>query len=188
MPVVMALLVGGYWLFVKSKTKQAMAGLGPAMHAHFMRSGFRYPDLPPEPVEAHVQKALFEANAPPPADGNRIIHYVRSFHGMPILFEQAYRRLENGNSISASWSTRLDAPPRIPFQVANKSLSGMGKAVREAFSNMTRNWQPRFPQPVTGTSLASTHMTRTVTICFACVYAGMFVLAAVARAVLPSFM
>ena len=24
----------------------------------------------------------------------------------------------------------------------------MGKAVREVFSNMTRNWEPRFPHPV----------------------------------------
>ena len=40
---------------------------------------------------------------------------------------------------------------------------------------------------LTGTSRASTHMTRTVVVCFACVYGGMFVLAAVARVALASF-
>jgi hypothetical protein len=147
-PLVIFLFVGGYWFYVQSKSKQAMAALGPAMHAYFLKSGFRYPDLPPEPVEAHVHKAMTEANAPPPADGNRVIQYVRNFHGMPILFEQAYLRTETGNSISASWSTALRAPPRIPFHIADRSLSSMGKAVREAFSNMTRTWEPRFPQPV----------------------------------------
>ncbi len=36
----------------------------------------------------------------------------------------------------------------MPFQIADRSLSSVGKAVREAFSNMTRNWSARFPHQV----------------------------------------
>ncbi|MDB4944111.1 MAG: hypothetical protein JWP97_3645 [Labilithrix sp.] len=147
LPIVTMLAVGGYWFYVQSKTKKAMAGMGPAMHDYFTKSGFRYPDMAPEPVEAHTQRAIAEMQAPP-TPGEKIVQYVRNFHGVAILFKQAYTRTENGNAISVSWSTPLRQPPRVPFQVADRSLSSVGKAVREAFSNMTRNWSARFPHQV----------------------------------------
>ena len=94
-PLVMLAAFFGYAVYVKSKSKKAMEGLGPAMHAYFAKSGFRYPDMPPEPVEMHAQRAMAEAHAPPATGGNRIIQYVRNFHGLPILFKQAYTRIEN---------------------------------------------------------------------------------------------
>ena len=147
LPLLIMAAFFGYTLYVKSKSKQAVAGMGPAMHAYFAKSGFRYTDLPPEPVEAHVAKAMYEAQAPPVA-GDRIIQYVRNFHGLPILFKQTYATTPKGSSVSASWSTSLTTRPRVPFHIADRSLWSVGKELREVFSNMTRAWSPRFPHPV----------------------------------------
>jgi hypothetical protein len=146
-PVIMLVFFGGYMLWMKNRTQTAMAGLGPAMHAFFAKTGFRYAHIPPEPIEAHVHTAMQEANDYNVA--NRVIHYVRNFHGVPIHFRQAYQYSGNTYSISCSWSASLAAPVRIPFQIADRSLSSMGKAVREAFSNTTRVWNPKFPHAVT---------------------------------------
>ena len=146
-PILMIAAFIGYYVFVQSKQKKAMALMPAAFREFLMRSGYRYPDMPPEPVETHIQRAVAEMNAPHQA-GDKVIQYVRHFHGMPILWKQEYHRLENGASASASWSTALRQPPRVPFHIADRTLSSMGKAVREAFSNTTRNWSPRFPQPV----------------------------------------
>ena len=145
-PLFMLLAFGGYALFVMNRTKKAVAGLGPAMHSFFTRTGFRYAHLPPEPIEAHVQQAMMEAQDRSAHD--RITQYVRNFHGLPIHFKQAYVSTSEGFSVSASWSAPLQRPPRVPFQIADRSLSSVGKAVKEAFSNTTRRWEPRFPQPV----------------------------------------
>lgn len=146
-PLVIMAIMGAYFFYVQSKSRKAIAGMGPAMHDYFMKSGFRYPDMPAEPVDLHVQRAMAEANAPRQV-GDKVIQYVRNFHGIFVLFKQTYRSTDKGYSMSVSWSTQLTQPPRIPFQIADKSLSSVGKAVREAFSNMTRNWEPRFPTPV----------------------------------------
>lgn len=145
-PLIMLAAFGGYAFWMMNKRKAALANAGPAMHDFFARTGFRYAHLPPEPVEMHVQHAMMEANDMSARD--RITQYVRNFHGIPVRFEQAMVSTANGASISGSWSAPVQAPPRVPFQIADRSLSSVGKAVGEMFSNTTRNWQPRFPQPV----------------------------------------
>ncbi len=145
-PLIMLLAFGGYAFWMMSKRKQAIAGAGPAMHAFFSRTGFRYAHLPPEPLDLHVQHAMTEANDWSARD--RVTQYVRSFHGIPIRFEQAMVATDRGASISGSWSAPVTAPPRIPFHIAERSLSGIGKAASEMFSNTTRHWSPRFPQQV----------------------------------------
>jgi hypothetical protein len=145
-PAIMMLAFGGYFVWMMNKRKQATAAAGPAMHAFFTRTGFRYAHLPPEPVDMHVQQAVTEASDYSARD--RVTQYVRSFHGMQVRFEQAYVATPQGGSISGSWSTALTSPPRVPFHIADKSLSGLGKVASEMFSNTTRNWSPRFPQQV----------------------------------------
>ncbi|CAN5666486.1 hypothetical protein BH09MYX1_BH09MYX1_50630 [soil metagenome] len=144
-PVVMLVAAGGYTAYMMSKRNQAMNAVGPAMHDFFQRTGFRYPDMPPEPIAAHVQRATFEAQSPA---GSRAIHYVRNFHGITIHHHQAFMQTDAGYSVSCSWSAELPRPPAIPFQVADKSLSSVGKAVLEAFSNSTRQWSPRHAHDV----------------------------------------
>jgi hypothetical protein len=146
LPVVMMGAFIAYAVWMTTKTKKAVAGLGPAMHSFFSKTGFRYRHLPPEPIEAHVHQAMAEAQDRSARD--RVTQYVRSFHGLVVQFTQAIVANETGISISASWTVPLQAPARVPFHIADKSLSSVGKAVREAFSNTSRAWQPRFPHPV----------------------------------------
>lgn len=146
LPLLVLLLCGGYAAWARSKANQAIATLGPAMHGFFAKTGFRFLHLPPEPIELHVQHAM--ADAQNQAAGDRVIEYARSFLGQPIHFRQAYVKSPEGFSISGSWSAPMSAPPRIPFHIADRSLSSVGKAVREAFSNSTRLWEPRFPHAV----------------------------------------
>lgn len=145
-PLVMLAAFGAYAFWMMKKRQESIAGAGPAMHAFFQRTGFRYAHLPPEPVEMHVQHAVAEASNM--TARNIVTMYVRNFHGIPMRFEQAYVSTNEGYSVSGSWSAPAPAPPRIPFHVADRSLSGIGKAASEMFSNSTRNWSPRFPQQV----------------------------------------
>lgn len=146
-PVVMMAAFGGYYFWTMSKRQKALAEAGPALRDFFQRTGYRYADMPPEPFEAHMQRATHEMHA----GNNGTTHYVRGFHGIPIHFQQAYQHTGSGYSMSCSWSAELPRPPAIPFHIADRSLSSVGKAVYEAFSNMTRQWSPKHPQEaVTG--------------------------------------
>ena len=145
-PLILMLAFGGYSVWTMQKRQKAMGSLGPAMQSFFQSTGFRYADMPPDPVEMHAQRAMQEANTH--QMGSRVTHYVRNFHGLAIHHKQAYIVDESGYSISCSWSADLPGPPRIPFHIADKSLGSMGKAVREVFSNSTRVWSPKHPQPV----------------------------------------
>lgn len=139
-------LFGGYSVWMTRRSKKAVADMGPVMQAFFAQTGYRYADMPPEPMAAHVQRAVAEAQNWTP--GDRVIRYVRNFHGIPITFEQSYRTSPQGFSQSCSWRAPLPAPPRIPFHVADRSLDSVGKAVREAFSHVEREFHPRYPQRV----------------------------------------
>lgn len=102
-----------YFFWMVSKQKKAILRLGPAMHGFFTKTGFRYSHLPPEPVEAHVNQAMIEAQDRTLHD--RVVQYVCSFHGMPVHFKGAYLATSQGMSISTTWSTPLRAPVRVPF-------------------------------------------------------------------------
>jgi hypothetical protein len=144
-PLVMMLAFGGYYAWMMSKRSKALSDAGPALRDFFQRTGYRYADMPPEPLEPHIQRGTYEMQA-----GNAgTTHYVRNFHGLPIHFQQAYQATPNGYSISCSWWAELPRPPAVPFQVADRGLSSIGKAVYEAFSNMTRTWSPLHPVEVT---------------------------------------
>lgn len=147
MPILLMVAVGGYAVFTQSKIKKATSNLGPAFRDFFLKTGFRYPTLAPEPVDLHVQHALAEAAAPHTGP-NRIIHYVRNYHGLAVHFRQSYEVTNKGLSISGSWSAPLHAPPRVPFHIAERSLSSVGKVVKEVFSNVTRHWRPVHPVEV----------------------------------------
>lgn len=146
-PIVLMAAFGGYYVWMMKKRSAALDSAGPALRDFFQRTGYRYADMPPEPIEPHIQRATHEMHA-----GNAgMTHYVRNFHGIPIHFHQTFQATDGGYSMSCSWTADLAAPPRVPFQVADRGLSSVGKAVREAFSNMTRHWSPKHPlEVVTG--------------------------------------
>ncbi|MBS2020436.1 MAG: hypothetical protein JST00_46695 [Deltaproteobacteria bacterium] len=145
-PVVMMLAFGGYAIWMMQKRGKMIADSGPAMAAFFQRTGFRYADMPPEPLEHHVRRAMQEAESWAP--GNRTTHYVRHHRGLALHHVSAFTSSESGYSVSCSWSADLIGPPSIPFHVADRSLCSLGKAVREAFSNTTRVWSAKHPHEV----------------------------------------
>lgn len=146
LPFVLVLVFGGYAVWMMTRAKKAQAGLGPAMHAFFARSGYRYADMPPEPIEAHVHRAMTDMQRW--SSGGFETVYVRSFHGLPIEFASGMQATHRGTSLWCRWTARLARPPRIPFQIADKSLASFGKVLREAFSNTTRQWSAIYPHPV----------------------------------------
>lgn len=137
---------GGYAVWTMGKAKRAAAGMGPAMRSFFERTGFRYAEMAQAPIEAQVARAMQEGQTQ--TSGDRTIHYVRNFHGLPVHWVQSYEHHDNVFTVSCQWSATLQRPPRIPFHIAERSLDSMGKAVREAFSNSKRVWSPRLPHRV----------------------------------------
>ncbi len=135
-----------YSVWMMKKSRGAIASMGPHMLSFFQRTGYRYTDLPPEPIEPHVQRAMAEAQQL--SGANRSVEYVRNFHGVPVRFQQSTRTDDKGMSISCSWSAPAQQPPRYGFHIADKSLDSVGKAVREAFSNMTRVFTAKHPHRV----------------------------------------
>jgi hypothetical protein len=81
------------------------------------------------------------------------VHLVRDFHGLPVHSVQEDRQVREPGKVtivqSGSWWAPLPAPPRIRLQVAERSLTGATKAIREAFSNSERHWQQLHPVSVT---------------------------------------
>jgi hypothetical protein len=142
-----------YMIWMKNKTKQGLANARPAFHMFFERTGYRYADIEQQPVEAQVERAFYEAQNPNPT-GNVDLHYVRNFHGLRIHYSSKTWVEKSLNKTtyyrSNQWYTdRLNAPPRIPVHIADKSLASVLKAVGEVFSNTTRNFTPKCSQQVT---------------------------------------
>jgi hypothetical protein len=123
------------------KRKRAQA-LGPALRGFLERTGYRYAPLGPAPLDQHV--AHGEAALRDLARGFDL-HMVRDFHGAPIHNHQAGRPTADGWASSMTWRLPLAAPPHARFQLADRSLTGLGKAVREAFSNTQRRWSAVYP-------------------------------------------
>lgn len=145
-PVILMLAFGGYAVWMMQKSRKMVTDMGPAMASFFQRTGFRYADMPPEPLDHHVHRAMQEAQNWSP--GNRSTHYVRNFQGLAVHHTSSFQGNDTGYSMSCSWSADLLGPPRIPFHVADRSLSSMGKAFREAFSNTSRIWNAKHPHEV----------------------------------------
>jgi hypothetical protein len=141
----------GYYFWMKSKTKQGLANARPAFHAFFERTGYRYADIEQQPVEAQVERAIYEAEHPNPT-GNLDLHYVRNFHGLRVHYrsktwvEKAATKTTYYRS--NQWDADLQVMPRIPIHIADKSLASVMKAVGEAFSNSSRNFSPKCSQKI----------------------------------------
>jgi hypothetical protein len=147
-PIVLMALFGGYTLWM---WKKRSAGMGPAFRTFFERTGYRYAELPATtPLEqqvAHGEMLAKRMSADMRAGGYKT-HMVRDFHGQPIHWETWTKSNDKGWSMGCSWSAPLAGPARVRIQIADKSLSGVGKAVKEMFSNSERVWEAAFPHKV----------------------------------------
>jgi hypothetical protein len=137
----------GYTLFTIYKRKKGMAD---AARMFFERTGYRYADILGQPVEAHL--AHGEQLMKGASKGYRL-HMVRDFHGLPIHSVQEYV-VETGltsskTSTRYAWSVPLQQPARFHLQIAEKSLRGLAKGVKAAFSSSERVWNQQYPHEVT---------------------------------------
>jgi hypothetical protein len=151
-PLIMVGLALGYTFWMRGRAANALANAAPAFTAFFQRTGYRYFDIRNQPPEAQTERAMAEAKNPP-KQGNRELHYVRDYHGLPIHYVSASgmdeREGKNVFFISNQWEAEVAAPPRVPVHIADKSLDSTLKAVGEMFSNSKRVFAPKCSQRVT---------------------------------------
>lgn len=145
MAVLMALGLG-YTYYVTNKRK---AGMPAAFRMFFERTGYRYADIYNQPLEAHIMHG--EKLVAQGYGGSRV-HMIRDFHGMPVHCVQETWTEKKDNRThyvrSASWWTPLAAAPRIRIQIAERSLTSVGKVIKEAFSNQSRTFRQELPLTV----------------------------------------
>jgi hypothetical protein len=139
------LLIGVGFFYTRTMSKKRAAALGPAIHQFLERTGYRYADVPSPDLALHVARG--EAVFQNLGKGYQA-RLIRQFHGAPIHNVQEGHVTSNGWSTNFAWVHPLAGRPRVLLQVAERSLSGVGKAVKEAFSNTHRHWQPIYPHQV----------------------------------------
>jgi hypothetical protein len=140
MPIVLMAVFLAYTIYTMRKRK---TGMPEAFRMFFERTGYRYADILDQPLEAHLMHGeTLMRNA---RKQGYHIHMVRDYHGVPIhsLQDQSYGK-DGSVRMSYAWTSPLTQPPRVLVQIADRSLSGAGKAVKEAFSNMERKWEPLY--------------------------------------------
>jgi ribosomal protein L16/L10AE len=145
-PIVMMALFGAYAIYM---WKKRSAGIGPGLKIFLERTGYRYAELPPTATMdeqlAHGDK-LAKGLAGQMKSGGYQSHMVRDFHGVPIHWKSWSKTTTTGHSIGCNWSAEIRSTTKI--QIAEKSLSGVGKALKEAFSNSERVWEAVYPHKV----------------------------------------
>jgi hypothetical protein len=77
---------------------------------------------------------------------------LRDFHGLPVHSVQDFKQIREPGKVtiiqSGSWWAPLPAPPRVRIQIAERSLTGAMKSLKEAFGNSERRWQQLYPVAV----------------------------------------
>jgi hypothetical protein len=151
-PVLFLVLAFVYMFWMKKNAAQGLANARPAFHAFFERTGYRYPDLEDQPVEAQVDRAYRDVEKPDPT-GKLDMAYVRNYHGLRIHYSSRAWSEKKGSTTTYyrtnQWDAELPAPPRVPVHIADKGLVSLSKAAREAFSSSVRVFEPQCSQQVT---------------------------------------
>lgn len=147
LPLIMMALFGAYALWM---WKKRSAGAGPAFKLFFERTGYRYAELPAEaPLDQQIAhgEMLAKRMTQDMRQGGYETHMVRDFHGLPIHWKSWVKTTATGGySMGCNWSAV--APTTARIQIAEKSLSGVGKALKEVFSNSERQWEAVYPNKV----------------------------------------
>ena len=85
--------------------------------------------------------------------GDYRLHMLRDYSGVPVHSYQQVVVKNRYTSVSYSWTTPLSKTPHTLFEVADKSLSSTGKAIKEAFSDHSRCWTPTYKTQVHSSDL-----------------------------------
>jgi hypothetical protein len=139
------ILVGAGFAYVIAMNKKRGAGMGEALRRFLERTGYRYADVPQPELEHHVARG--EAVFKNLGKGYQA-RMIRNFHGLIVHNVQEGHATNDGWAMSCSWLTPLSRGPRVLLHIADRSLSGAGKAIKEAFSRQRRHWQPIYPYAV----------------------------------------
>jgi hypothetical protein len=155
MTVVPLLLFGGFAFYMMQRQKSAAANSGPALQRFLQMTGYRVAELgPAAPIEAHAAHMVGKMQALVAGRGQFEQQLVRDYYGAPLYFSTYMGSPPDRPNVhisSASWTLRPPAGPRLGLQIASRHLSGVGKAVGELMSNVTRQWSQEYPhQAVTG--------------------------------------
>jgi hypothetical protein len=133
-----------YWLYRASRQRAAAPD---TLREFLARTGYRYADIPEEPLEAQVLHG--QALASRAGGRGYRIHMIRDFHGLPIHLEQAteHGRRDGGRQVSttAAWWMPLARTAAIRLQVAERSFGGATKALKELVTSHERTWSQRYP-------------------------------------------
>lgn len=129
----------------RARSRKTAATLRPALRAFLQRTGYRYADVPSAELEDHAARGeeVFKN-----LGRGYQARLIRDYHGVPVHNVQVGQVTHDGWAVDYSWLVPLAGRPRVRLQVADRSLAGVGKAVKEAFSSTRRQWEPRYPQEV----------------------------------------
>ena len=141
-PVILLLAFGAFAFSRMSKMSGAVANAGPAMLSFLQRTGYRYPDMAPEPVDPHAQRAISDMTRLVTQGGDREV--VRNVQGVPVTFAEGSKISDRGYSFWSQWSAPTAQPARVLFHIADQSLGGVRKAAAEIVTNVESSWQPRY--------------------------------------------
>jgi hypothetical protein len=144
-----ALLAGAAWFSKKQGAWAAAAGekmLGTDLRTMtrwmFERSGFQWHDMQGAPLEAQVERSVGQAG-----QVFQSSHLVRHRDGFELHFEQRTEQTPSGGvAMSATWWTPC-APP-FGLHVADRRIAGVGQAVANVMTNLSRAFSPLFPHEI----------------------------------------
>jgi len=147
-PLIMIVFAGFVVFYMRKmgrgRSEAAINEAIPMMRMFFERTGYAFDDARCAPVDVQIQRWQRAYAASFRGEGYSA-HLVRNFHGLEVHWEQFTGQRDNAYVIAQSWWAPLQAMPRAPFHIAEKSLaSTAGKMAKEFFTNMSTNWKPAF--------------------------------------------
>lgn len=153
LPLLLLVAFAAYAFWMMKKRKQGLQNLGPAFQRFFEQTGYRHAELGGAPLEEHVRLSEEATRQLYRGAQKHEMHLVRDFHGLEVHHDSYIGAPQSKSSryqrvMWCRWSVALAQPPRVLWQVADKTLGSMGKAVMEAFSNTTREWSPLYPHRI----------------------------------------
>jgi hypothetical protein len=149
LPVILMAAFGAYAVWTMARRKKALQDLGPAFRRFFEQTGYRHAEIVQAPLEDQVRLGEQKLQQMFRGGAAHETHYVRNYHGA-LVHHRSYvggetRGLSQVTVCSCTWTLPLAPPPRALWQIADRSLTGVGKALKEAFSSTTRDWSPVYP-------------------------------------------
>lgn len=152
LPIVLFGAFAAYAVFSMAKRKRAMSNLAPAYERFFVQTGYHHAELVGA-APAEQAKLSEHKMAEMMAGKGHDVCLVRDVgHGRVITHRSSitgeYRGMQQVTTMSCSWSLAIGRAPAVVLQVADRSLTGAGKVVKELFSNRSRSWQPIYPTAI----------------------------------------